>query len=651
MGVKVFNWGMFILLLGLLISQVVYYFPKISSLRDVSFFFILEGLVLLFVYMIHDIKQETKSYVWAIVLVLSLLVLYFLQRKVLNRYDFMLADSSYYYLDGLNSVLNHSTSGFFLPFTSSVVAIGFFIFGYEYAPLMIVIVYAASIPLVYFILRTLKVHVLLSFFMILLAISAPLSIWYAKSTFTEALWQILLLFSVVLVYQLSLSKTLHKKEMFALFMVMILAPYTRGEGSLLYGLVLFLALYHFWKFQNVRASLMIMFSSFFIAFGVHLTIQIRSHYLLKWQYARMIPDVTQWQLMGILYGVSLFFLLLVLFLNKFKNIYTKLKLPLILTVLAILFKVGFAYVIAIKKSHELHKILFTEGLGFKNLLFGNEYGFALNNFGLPLTVLIIIGMLLLYIKSLRGNFMALSLVVLYTIFLIPFVMQATTFQDVEEIFLYWNRYYFSIIMIIHIFAIGLVIQVVYAYMGRYIVKPMYKNSVFAVGLFLVLFTSMDSKMYHIVTSEAYLSNSHKLAPWVLEKVNYAPIAVVYDEHITYKRHHDRVYDGKTIVRYTLSTLHINVKSYQKVLLDDFTPTLKFVPDISRNKFLLVLSTENKHLENKQLTRLDTIVLPISWREHFGVLPEDKKIHHGDVTKSVKNSFTLYATLYRIKPKF
>jgi len=648
MDLKLYSWGIFIFLLGLIISQVGYYIPDISILRYLSFTCLLLGLVVLLLSMIKDIKYEVNSYLLASLLILFILTLYFIQREELHRFDFFIADASDYYLAGVNAVLNGRDQGFFMPMTSAVSAVGFSIFGYENAPLIIVIIYAAVIPLSYFIFRYLKLNAILSYTMVLFTISAPASIWFSKSTYSESIWQIELLLLIVLVYNFLQHKKIKAIDYLSFLFLLILLPFTRGEASLLYSVIIFLSLIYFWKYHNIKTTLLLAISSVMLALSIHYTIALRTHYLLKWQYARIIPEVTELKLMAILYSVSFIIIIFLLILNKFKSPFFKIRFPIIITFLAIIIKIVIAYIYSIKKAAIAHTLLFKNALGFSNFLIMNELGFAYDNFGLLLTGLIAIGLIFLHISAIKGNITALIVLIIYVISSLPFIMQSVSAKDIHEIFLYWHRYYFSIIMMVHIFGLGLLLKFIYTIIGRFITNIFYKYILLVMLICTIIFFSMDSRMYKIVTQESYLANSQKLMPWLKKRVGHQPLAIVYDETIKYKLHHNREYDAKILTYRTFPIERINTKSYQKVAIHQLNNTLIFTPNISKNKFLLCLSKEKCELENNKLLYVDTLTLPISWREHYGIHPKDKEIHHNMLTESIQNKFTLHATLYKIK---
>ena len=631
-------WGSIILMLGLALGLGAYYL-HIEALRYIAFFLILSGITVLFTGITQDLKKLTNSTLFSWILVLFLLVVYFSLRTALHRFDFSVGDASDYYWAGLCSVTYAQDIGFFLPLTASVSAIGYTVFGVEYTPLINVILYSASLPVSYFLFRKLGLTTALSFIITLFLIFAPSSIWFSRTSFTEPIWQLTLLMFALFAYKISSDAHLKLKDILALSLLMLLIPFLRGEAALYYGLVIFLSLYHLWKFQNLRSAMIITSTLILLALSIHVTLGIRAHYLLGWQFSRIIPNITEIQLMSILYGVSFVAMALIFILSKFQKGFSRINLPIVLTLFAILIKVVIAYLFSIKKN-----MLFTD------MLFMNEYGLALGNFGLPITLLMAMGILLLYIKAIQGDRASLTLIIIYTIFYLPFVMQAVTFQDPHEVFFYWNRYYLSIFMMIHIFALSLVAKLTYEQLGRLISPVLYRFLLLLTLLLGMVYFSMSGRLHHIVTHEAYLENSYKLFSWVTQRVGQKNLSVVYDSEIKYPRHNGQ-YDAKVFIARGFTVVKVRATGYQKVTLDKLNSALNYVPDISKSDYLLSLSTQKCNLENKQLTLVDTIILPISWREHYRAHPIMKKELHGDVTKSLKNNLKLHLSLYEIGNRF
>jgi len=609
------------------------------------------GIFFLFITIIHDLKKEHKSFILTTVLIFGTLLLYSYQRFQFHHFDLFIADASDYYLAGINEVINGGDLGFFLPLTASISAVGFTLFGYKYAAVMMILLYSAVIPLLYLVLRELRISAWISLGMTVLFISLPLDIWFSKSMFSEPIWQlellILLLLSVKILQHTTISKTL----LLALYLLMLVTPFTRGEASLFYGVIFFLALYHYWTYQQLKSALLIIISILILALSIHYTIGLRTTYLLEWQYARLIPHITPLQLMSLLYGMVAFMVSILLILSRFKTAFASFRLPLWTTLFLLFLKVCIAAIYSIKKAALAHTLLFKNALGFSHFFILNELSFTLDNFGLPLTILVVLGLGLLYFQALRGDKNALLIVGFYTLFTLPFVMQSVHAQDIHEIFLYWGRYYFSALMLVHLLALATLLYTVSKLLEKYFPQIHYKQlSLGLLGFIFILFVS-SSKLYTIVTTESYLSNSHKLIPWIKEQIHNTPLSIVYDETIQYELHHNRHYNVKELTYRSFPMAGIKVAHYQQAHPNTLNTKLKLEPKMKKSKYLLCLAQKPCELDTTQFELLGNITLPISWRENYGIHAIDKEIHQNKLEHSIIHTLNLYATLYTIQEKF
>lgn len=630
-------WGSLLVLLGPAMSLGSYYLYSMT-LRYMAFSLLLLGVLTLFLSMKQDMEEEVKTPYLAFVLAIAMGVLYFALRTQLNRFDFGVGDASDYYIAGVCSVTYSQDIGFFLPLTASISALGYTVFGVAYSPFINVMLYVVSVPIGYFLLRKLGISVWISVLMTVFFIINPLSIWFSKTSFSEPIWQLLLLMFSIFFYRITSKEQLVVAEMAGYFLLLALVPFLRGEGVLYYGLVFLLGLYHFWKYHHLKSALILFLGLFIIAGSIHLTLGIRAHYLLNWQFSRIIPGITSVQLMSILYGVAGGMMGLLLLLNLIKKRFSDLTLPFFITVLAIGFKIGIAYLYASKKS-----------VAFMELLFFREYGLAVGNFGLPLTILIGLGLLLLHYRAIRGERLALLFVVMYTIFYLPFIMQGVTFHDPHEVFLYWNRYYFSIFMMIHLFSLALVFKLLYEQSHRFITSSAHRTLIVASSMIMISLFSLNLKVAEIVTKEAYLENTYKVFPWLKQRVGGQAVSVLYDDAIRYERHNG-LYDVKVFTSRMFTVVKINAKAWQKVNLKQLETNVKLNKEMYKGKYLVCISSKRPKLRNEALTWVDETIIPVSWREHYRAQPRSKEETLGDVGKSYKNELKLYITLYKLPLK-
>ncbi len=627
-------WGSLVVLCGLAMGLGAYYL-HIEFMREVAFSLISFGVITLFLALQIDLNTEIKSSRLSYVLALFLLVLYFVLRIQLSRFDFGVGDASDYYVAGVCSVTYGQDIGFFLPLTASVSALGYSILGSAYAPWINVILYASSVPLVYFIFRKLDLSLWVSLFMSIFLIINPLSIWFSKTSFSEPIWQMILLIFILFFYRMTGTVSLKIRDIMGLYLLLALVPFLRGESALYYGLVLFLALYHFWKFSSLKSALIIVFGLVVLAVSIHITLGIREHYLLGWQFSRVIPGIATVQLMSLLYGASGLAIVVLLVCKYFKKGFSLLPFPLIITIVALLFKVIIAYIYSERKAPS-----------FLDFLFTHEFGMMLGNFGFPLTLAIIIGLILLHYRAIKGERIALVLVLMYAIFYLPFVMQGVTFHDPHELFLYWSRYYFSVLMIVHIFALALVIQLFYMQIKRFFLSQKYQVGFMGILLLLLILSSLNLKVAEKVITEGYLENSDEIFSWIKKRVGGKPISVVYDTEIRYERHNG-VYDAKVFVSRMFMVRKIYAKTWQKMDSKDSTSKVILKNDVFKTKYLILLSSKKERLQNKRLQFLDEKIFPISWREHYRAQPRNKDEVYGDVSKSYMNNLQLYISVYKI----
>jgi hypothetical protein len=633
-----FTWGILLLVASLMASLSSYYLY--SSLgRQFTFSLTVLSLITLFLGMVNDLNKKLKNpyIVWGIIF--FIIIIYFLQRMEMHRFDFMVGDASDYFAAGICSVTYSQDIGYILPLSATITAIGYEIFGIKHILLSYVIFYLSSIPLFYYLFRKLDLSEYLSLTMSVFLLFIPLSIWYAKSSFTEPIWQILLFIFVLNMYSILQKNTLNWKNIILAYMVFFLAPMLRVEGVFYYGLITFLALFHFWKYSNYKVFLFSGLGLFIIAISTHITLRLRPDYLLHRQFNRIIPHATEDTVMLALYGLAIFLILVMLLIYFVKKAYAKLPFPLVIIIFSISMKIGLAYIYAIKK----HTF-------FLDMLFMNEYGFAVGNFGLPITFMIIVGLILLYIQASKGHILSLLLIVIYTIFYIPFVMQAVTFIDPHAFFFYWNRYYFSVLMVIHLLALGLSFKYIYTTLTNKITTIKTTNISFIAFLVLIIFASVNIKLYTIAVNEAHLKDSYKFYNWVQGHIGKQALSLVTASGIIYKQNARP--DGKETIEYligrTFSIYKMPIKGHKRVSSEQLKRGYKYALPASKVKYVLCVSTDTCQLNNNKLSLIDTFLLPLEWREHFGLDKNASKIHEGDITKSVIKTINLHATLYERK---
>ena len=644
MDVKIENyflWGL-ILLVSTLVASLSAYYTYSSIGREFAFFLMILSLLVLFFAMMKDLSK-IFTHVWFVwFAMVFLLVIYVWQRLEFPRFDFMVGDASDYFAAGICSVTYNQDIGYILPLSATITGVGYEVFGIKNVLLAYVILYSSSIPIFYYLFRKLNINRLVSFSMSIFLIFVPLSLWFSKTSFTEPIWQVLLFSFVINMYMVLQKYTISWKNLISMYAILFLAPMLRVEGVFYYGFIFFLSLYHFWKYSNLKVVLLLNIGLFIVAISTQITLKLRPDYLLNRQFNRILPHVTEENVIFALYILAGVLIIFMLFVFLFRKLYTKFPFVSTIIILSLIVKLGIAYIYAIKKH-----------MTFMEMLYINEYGLAVGNFGLPITLLMIMGLVLLYIKAFKGDILSLLLVVVYTIFYLPFSMQAVTFSAPHAFFFYWNRYYFSVLMMIHLLSLGLVFQWIYTYLQHFI-SDNKKLIVSFISIFLVvILSSMSIKLYQIVSQESHLKDSYQFYDWVKKYVGQHSIYMVTEDGVVYKQNTrpDGLENIEYLIGRTFSIYKMPERGHEVVSAEKLYPILDYTLPQKSVDYILCIGHQECHLDNPKLLLVDTYALPLMWREHFGLDKNASFIHHGDITQSVVQHVNLKASLYKVGNKF
>ncbi|MBA1419957.1 MAG: hypothetical protein FAF03_03620 [Epsilonproteobacteria bacterium] len=445
---------------------------------------------------------------------------------------------------------------------------------------------------------------------------------------------------ILLAHKILHHNTLSFKVSIALFLLLALVPFLRGEAVLYFALIGVLSLYHFWQYSSLKTASVLMFGLIILSLSIQATLGIRSHYLLQMQFSRVIPGITEELLLSLLYGASFSSFVILGLTRVIKKYFQTYSFTMFFTTILILLKLIFVYYYSQK-----------ENLPFTHLLIFNEYGFALGNFGLPLTLLIFVGLILLYLSAFKGNRLSFVLILVYTIFYVPFVMQKVTFSDPHAFLYYWNRYYLSILMMIHFFALAFTLQAIYKWMQKYL-KKISTSTIFLMSLFIILSAfSLPLNMYKIVLTEPHQKNAYTLVPWMKKHVGNQPISVVYDSTIIYKQNKGHI--GTNHIKYLISRLFsvfkINAREYQGIYPSQLDSNLTFHADLSQRRYVLCVAQKPCKLQNSYLHHVDTLILPLTWREHYS-LHSPREEQEQELSHSYQNQWKLHFELYKVSPR-
>jgi len=598
--------GSIVLLFALLVNLGLYFHSN-TLLYYLVFISVVYGIFIFFKIMYIDLKQEmSKEY--AFVLIAFIVVIYFLQRTHLNYFIFSVTDASDYYLSGVNSITKGEDIGFFLPLTASLMSLGFLLFGHEYALYILVLLYVLIIPLLYKICRKLEVSALNSYVVTLLFISLPLSIWYSKTSFSEGYWQILLLLFIIIAHIFMLNKKISFLQLAVMANILFLLPFSRGESSIFYLILVCLSLYHLWKYRSFISSFIYLcITTLVLSIGLFITMTIRGEYL-KWQFSRILPNMTNidFSLLLVAFTMSSLFLLVIVYV--FKNIYENISFPKVIVVLSLFFKVLIAYIFTSKKH-----------MSFFDLVFYNEFHYAQDNFGILLTLLMLFGLILLYLRAFNGNSMALLLICMYVVLYLPFTMQATPLARGHEFFFYWYRYYFSFISIVHIVSFALSIEFIHKKLKKIILKKMY-FSMSILGIFVVIFLFFINKNLYIITyGESYLSNSYRIFSWIKDNVGNKSINIIYASNIRYNQ-----LDAKLLIGRGLEVDGVNVKHFYQIKASKFRKRLILPYRMYDSEYVICLSKRDCILNDTHFKKINEFEVDISWYKQNSKLSDGEQ---------------------------
>ena len=593
-----------------------------------SFLFMIVGILSMMRYIFDEISLAYHSNRLAFVYLALFLILYFVQRAVPLDFSFIESDASYYYWSGIGSVLHGDTSGMFLPMADAISGMGFLIFGSRYLTSAEIILYLSGLLLIYRLLRELGFGVLFSSLLVVLFQMIPLDIWISKTTFSEPIWQVMLL--LLLYYSIEIIKkgSFDYKILLPLYMILLLSPMTRGSSIFLYILIGYLALYALWGMRNFKLALAISFGLVLLSLSVHYSMHIRWNYVIGVQYRRIFTHITTTELSAILYSLTAIFFILLWYLKRFALRRRDFALW------AVWLSVAFKIIVALYFAHK-------KGLLFSNLLYLNEYGMLSATLGMPLAILSIIGVVYIHYKALQADRVALLLVIFYHTFSVAFVMQNVTIYDWHGVYLYWYRYYFSEYLLFHFLALSLILKIISEKISAHI-KSRLLSKVTVAGVVLVLFfSSINLDIYKIVTTEGYQMGSHKLFDWIKDKTKDSNVLILYDRN--------KQYTQRTLPRLMHAGLfakRIDMNGFYGVSTDELGSFSKIsqIPKISRalinsNK-LLALSATDCSIKGKELILEDRLALPLVWRHSIA-----------DLVNSPQLSYTLQACIYKIQLHF
>lgn len=205
--------------------------------------------------------------------------------------------------------------------------------------------------------------------------------------------------------------------------------YSRGSSVFLLPLLFLFSVFHFIKYKNSKVNYLLLFLIVLFLVCFYSILEIRTGYMIDWQFKKIIPTITVNKLMLFLITISFFGYLVYYFVGKYNE---KINFSKFLFFILVFIKIFIAFYFSLKYTN----------YSFFEQLFFKEFSFMKDHFGIICSAFIIFGFFIVFLKSFRGNTEYLYLLSFYIFLSIPLTKMSVTTERVHDLFLYWHRYYF-----------------------------------------------------------------------------------------------------------------------------------------------------------------------------------------------------------------
>lgn len=481
---------------------------------------------------------------------------YVLSSVFSSEFLLWIGDAGAYVLDGISRISGHPDEGHFLPLASSITALGYAVFGYSLKSYFSSIIFLfAFVPLTLIITR-IGVPRGYALFFSALYFTTPLTLWFSKTTFSEVTWQLIIICSIFLVAFSENAKDRfnNKLAIILLALIIITAIFSRVTGVLLViALVAAISISEV-KHTNIRQKIVPIFVvNTLFAFAFSLVVDLRSTYMVDWQFSKLIEQATPLTVTVQLVCSVLFLSLLgMCFLPLARRFFSNDRsLRVCIVFFLVLIKIAGAY------------FLVNRNLSWQDSLL-NEFNFARYSLGSIYLFLITVGMGLCLKRVVEGSTLFTYLLLLYVGFSLPFSLHSVTPQMPHEMYLYWFRYYFSELHLIHF---------IFAACGFYLVIGLLgarRQAVIAIVAITLLFFQKTDMKYSIVT-KPYLAGTGDAVEKMVAHVNDLPVHLIYSDKVKYSNldfEHLFKFLGKSNIKF-LSKHSVSSPASSKQLLESF----------------------------------------------------------------------------------
>ena len=499
---------------------------------------------------------EHKTLISPMLFLPLIFIPYILSSVYSSEFLLWVGDAGAYVLDGISRISGKPDQGHFLPLASSITALGYAIFGYSLKSYFSSIIFLfAFVPLTLIITR---IGVSKGYALVFAALyfNTPLTLWFSKTTFSEVTWQLVIICSIFLVVFSEQAKDRfnNKLAIFLLALIIIAATFSRVTGVLLAISLLAAVSISEVRHTSIRKKIIpIIVINVAFAFAFSLIVYLRPTYMIGWQFSKLIEQATPFIVtVQLLFSVLFLSLLGVSLLPLGQRLFSNDRsFRVCIIIFLVLIKLAGAYFLA------------KDNLSWQGSLL-NEFNFARYSLGSVYLSLIAVGMGLCLKRTVEGNLLFTYLLLLYVGFSLPFNLHSVNPQMFHEMYLYWFRYYFSELHLIHF---------IFSACGFYVVLRLFsakRRAIVAVVILAVLFfQKMDMK--HSIVTQPYLAGSGEAVEKMVAHLNDLPVHLIYNDKIKYSNldfEHLFKFLGRSDIKFA-SKRAISNRAQSKQLLESY----------------------------------------------------------------------------------
>lgn len=498
-------------------------------------------------------SPDDKTYIRLIPFLPMFFIPYALSSLYSSEFLLWIGDAGAYVLDGISRISGQPDEGHFLPLASSITALGYAVFGYSLKSYFSSIIFLFALTPLTLIINRIGVSKGYALVFAALYFSTPLTLWFSKTTFSEVTWQLIIICSIFFVVfsEDAKGRFNNKLSICLVGLLITTAIFSRVTGVLLAISLLAAVSMAEVKNTNIRQKVVpIIVINFAFALAFALIVYLRPTYMVEWQFSKLIalatPFIVTVQLVFSVLFVSLLGIsVLPLGRRLFAN---DGSFRVCIVIFLVLIKVAGAY------------FLVKDNLSWEASLL-SEFNFARYSLGSVYLSLIAVGIGLCLKRTVEGSLFFTYLLLLYVGFSLPFSLHSVTPQMPHEMYLYWFRYYFSELHLIHF---------IFAACGFYVLLGLFsaKREALLATVVLALLFSQKMDMKHSVITQPYLAGSSGAVEKMVAHLNDQPVHLIYNDKVKYSNldfEHLFKFLGKSNIEFVSKHVVSNTEQSKKLL--------------------------------------------------------------------------------------